>query len=200
MDDIPGLVYCPKCNEEIPNRLKFCTNCGTPIKKIKKDELFLKCPKCHVRLPSHLKFCTKCGERLERVMSPKMGKCPICNTTIKPGMRFCTECGTPLKKARIGNADISRELRRIRKEEEIRNKEKEHRLGIESKILQTGDMIFRSIDKTIKETMEDIGTSKKTDHLVCDTCGSYYPITRENQIKRKCECGGRLTFKGNEGR
>lgn len=32
-------MNCPNCGNEIKNDLKFCTNCGTPLKKyIKKEE------------------------------------------------------------------------------------------------------------------------------------------------------------------
>jgi len=49
-------VICPACHAENEDRLKFCTQCGTP--------LALSCPACGAQHASGQKFCGECGAAL----------------------------------------------------------------------------------------------------------------------------------------
>ena len=62
---------CPKCSALLPYNAKFCTKCGTPIKKNfnsysgqKSNNQDIICPNCHARFLYNAKFCTKCGTSL----------------------------------------------------------------------------------------------------------------------------------------
>lgn len=50
------LVYCPKCNHQVKNGAKFCSECGTRINPT--------CSKCKKELPAGTKFCPDCGTKL----------------------------------------------------------------------------------------------------------------------------------------
>ncbi len=64
-------INCPKCSAQIPDNMKFCTNCGTKLKhasksqKVGKDIFGFKCPYCSAKISSNSKFCRKCGKQLE---------------------------------------------------------------------------------------------------------------------------------------
>lgn len=50
-------MICPKCNSEIKDGSKFCTNCGEPLPKTKK------CIQCDTYIKEEALFCTNCGAK-----------------------------------------------------------------------------------------------------------------------------------------
>lgn len=50
-------MICPKCNSEIKDGSKFCTNCGEPLPKTKK------CVQCGASIKEEALFCTNCGAK-----------------------------------------------------------------------------------------------------------------------------------------
>lgn len=50
-------MICPKCNSEIKDGSKFCTNCGEPLPKTKK------CIQCGAFIKEDALFCTNCGTK-----------------------------------------------------------------------------------------------------------------------------------------
>jgi uncharacterized RDD family membrane protein YckC len=51
-------LQCKKCNHQVANGIKFCTNCGEPI-EIKPKMKF--CPSCGSKREDQENFCTICG-------------------------------------------------------------------------------------------------------------------------------------------
>ena len=75
---------CPKCNAVVPEGMKFCGNCGSPVEQPKPL-----CPKCGMELIPGMKFCGHCGAPLtvKRI-------CSQCGKEIPEGSAFCGFCGT----------------------------------------------------------------------------------------------------------
>ena len=69
---------CPNCGESVAEGLKFCGNCGKPLKTL--------CPKCGHEVVDGVKFCPECGHSL-------LLSCPKCRTQVRQGTKFCPECG-----------------------------------------------------------------------------------------------------------
>src|SRR5712692_2549262 len=46
-------MRCPSCAFENPAGMKFCNECGAPLKS--------RCPQCGLENPPHAKFCGECG-------------------------------------------------------------------------------------------------------------------------------------------
>ncbi|MEJ2272322.1 MAG: zinc-ribbon domain-containing protein, partial [Candidatus Bathyarchaeota archaeon] len=49
----------PNCGAEMAETMKFCGNCGSPLKPQK-----TKCPNCNTENVSTNKFCSNCGKKL----------------------------------------------------------------------------------------------------------------------------------------
>jgi len=49
-------MNCSKCGSNIPESMKFCNECGTPVSKA--------CPNCSFENPAQSKFCGECGSPL----------------------------------------------------------------------------------------------------------------------------------------
>jgi class 3 adenylate cyclase/tetratricopeptide (TPR) repeat protein len=49
-------MRCPRCDADIPDRTKFCIECGTPLKP--------RCPECGADTLPRAKFCGECGTPL----------------------------------------------------------------------------------------------------------------------------------------
>lgn len=75
---------CSKCNSDIPENSKFCTECGEKVV----DSNKIICPTCKLDTPKG-KFCIECGHKF-------MTHCPKCNCELKDGAKFCMECGEKL--------------------------------------------------------------------------------------------------------
>ncbi len=50
------LRTCPGCGSRIPEKVKFCPECGTPMAR--------KCPRCGMAIEGTSRFCPECGEKL----------------------------------------------------------------------------------------------------------------------------------------
>ncbi|MBW4550634.1 MAG: AAA family ATPase [Aphanocapsa sp. GSE-SYN-MK-11-07L] len=50
-------MQCPDCKTENPDAVKFCNECGTPLKRV--------CSKCSYENVTSAKFCSQCATRLE---------------------------------------------------------------------------------------------------------------------------------------
>ena len=81
-------IICPKCSAVVPNDMKFCGNCGTPI-TVEKP----KCLQCGVELIPGMKFCGNCGQPVVA----KKRVCPNCGKEIPEGLKFCGDCGTKIE-------------------------------------------------------------------------------------------------------
>ncbi len=55
-------MRCPNCNSENPEAIKFCGNCGEPLKN--------RCPSCGTENPPQFKFCGECGKALQSAPGP----------------------------------------------------------------------------------------------------------------------------------
>jgi Double zinc ribbon/Adenylate and Guanylate cyclase catalytic domain len=53
-------MKCPKCQNDNPEGLKFCGECGAKLERI--------CPNCNFANPSGFKFCGECGHKLEEAI------------------------------------------------------------------------------------------------------------------------------------
>ena len=53
------IIICPKCGAQNPAEMKFCGNCGAPLRPTEKT-----CPKCGAKNPPGMKFCGNCGAKL----------------------------------------------------------------------------------------------------------------------------------------
>lgn len=51
-------MICSQCNQEIPDGMKFCTNCGA------KQVVRHVCPQCNREVQEGMRFCTNCGARV----------------------------------------------------------------------------------------------------------------------------------------
>ncbi len=53
-----GEIVCSKCGKQLSNDAKFCSNCGSPVAKVKF------CTNCGKQVASDAKFCPNCGKQL----------------------------------------------------------------------------------------------------------------------------------------
>lgn len=78
-------MICPKCNSEIKDGSKFCTDCGEPLPKTKK------CIQCGAFIKEEALFCTNCGTKQPvKEEMPKVGE-------VQPKNEIKTESPTPKK-------------------------------------------------------------------------------------------------------
>jgi len=78
-------MICPKCNSEIKDGSKFCTNCGEPLPKTKK------CVQCGAFIKEEALFCTNCGTKQPvKEEKPKVEE-------VQPKNEVKTENPTPKK-------------------------------------------------------------------------------------------------------
>lgn len=59
-------MACSKCGTSIPKGMKFCNECGTPVKNV--------CPNCNFENPSQSKFCGECGLSLSDQTTKSISK------------------------------------------------------------------------------------------------------------------------------
>jgi ribosomal protein L40E len=216
---------CSKCHAEVKPGLKFCTECGTEIKRTISGEQATTCSKCHAEVKPGLKFCTECGTEIKRTISAELATtCPKCYADVPPGNSFCTECGTSLKVNNVSNAAINEELKKRR--EELKKRREQHGTGTFSNedtinsVVESGKGLFKgvggflnkaaeSIDKNIEKTRQGQDTFTKENkpnlvegqtpgYLVCDKCGGYYELQQgesADDFADECDCGGNLKHK-----
>ena len=56
-------MRCPSCRFENPEAMKFCGECGTPLKN--------RCPQCGSENPPQFKFCGQCATPLTEKQKAK---------------------------------------------------------------------------------------------------------------------------------
>lgn len=89
---------CINCDAEVPNRAKFCNQCGQ--REFSNGD---KCKFCSSLLPdkSSIKFCPNCGKRISTkqtkvrlIVAPEgtKHKCGICLLEINQDLTFCPSC------------------------------------------------------------------------------------------------------------
>lgn len=54
-------MKCSNCNKEISENIKFCTFCGTEVKREQEASV---CPYCNAKVNQGEAFCTSCGKKL----------------------------------------------------------------------------------------------------------------------------------------
>ncbi len=59
-------MACSKCGFNIPEGMKFCNKCGTPVNNV--------CPNCNFENPSQSKFCGECGSSLSDQTTKSISK------------------------------------------------------------------------------------------------------------------------------
>src|SRR5712692_8313531 len=71
-------MQCPSCAFENPEGMKFCNECGAPLKS--------RCPQCGFENPPHAKFCGECGTALtgmQKAKQPSSVRGPASRVQIK---------------------------------------------------------------------------------------------------------------------
>lgn len=68
------MAYCPACQREVPEGLKFCTSCGNKMVPI-----LIKnpCPSCGKENPAGVKFCVHCGSSMGTAQVPPTEENPL---------------------------------------------------------------------------------------------------------------------------
>ena len=57
---------CPNCKAVIKNDAQFCSNCGTRIEKIEKQDIDInRCPNCGYEVEANSAFCSNCGAKIK---------------------------------------------------------------------------------------------------------------------------------------
>lgn len=110
---------CPSCNANIPQRVRFCPDCGADTTAAKPKGATVKCT-CGADLPAGTKFCSSCGAKVTAcpVCGANMGnnttctcgakKCSKCGEVVPAGTKFCSNCGSAMtKKCSKCGADIA---------------------------------------------------------------------------------------------
>lgn len=81
-------IICPSCNASVPQGMKFCGKCGSPVVKPK-----VTCSNCGFEIPEGMKFCGECGTPV--VKPPNI--CSKCGAEVAEGMKFCGRCGNRME-------------------------------------------------------------------------------------------------------
>src|SRR6476469_72283 len=55
-------MNCPNCQHSVPDRAKFCPECGSPLS--------IHCSECGAKNSNNAKFCVECGVPLQRTAAP----------------------------------------------------------------------------------------------------------------------------------
>lgn len=63
--NIKPVVKCSGCGAEVPDNMRFCTSCGTPVGTTAPAQpVGRTCPNCGAAAGEGLAFCTQCGSKL----------------------------------------------------------------------------------------------------------------------------------------
>lgn len=216
-------IKCSNCGAEISEGLKFCTECGEPIKNITADyekyDQKKVCPKCYAEFSNNLIYCTECNTKLEKV--PDKSKymiCKKCFSEIPSDSKFCPECGSDIEstetvsiKKSTKSSYIKEALKRKRKtkHEHVTQDEAYDSVVKSNKGLMNENEGFHdknlqsksdnALDEEIYAELEKMQSIKDNPgFLVCDECGGYYELQLDespDDFIDKCECGGKLIHK-----
>lgn len=81
-------LICPKCNNAVPQGMKFCGQCGSPVSKPK-----VICTSCGAEIPDGMKFCGQCGTPIVKPLRT----CSKCGAEVPDEMKFCGRCGNRME-------------------------------------------------------------------------------------------------------
>lgn len=116
MSRLKGVIYCEKCNAEIPTNSVFCNVCGAKVEQKSRiqepmgNSSFQSgvCKRCGVPVEQGQLFCINCGSPIEvepvNVQTEEVSQAPVKETIIpemaddvktNPG-NICTNCGKTL--------------------------------------------------------------------------------------------------------
>jgi len=102
-----NVITCSSCGAENPDTFKFCSACGTELKKV--EVLIKNCPRCNSVFETANDFCSNCGTRLvipepeveeEEIeeAAPELLICESCGAENDFNFSFCASCGAKLNK------------------------------------------------------------------------------------------------------
>jgi predicted amidophosphoribosyltransferase len=97
-------TICPHCYAQIPNNVKFCTECGSSIENNSSPTPSHQRPRTVDNDP--VESIKESGKDLMNEISSLFNKgnssqrsnhCPHCSAQIPNNVKFCTECGSPIE-------------------------------------------------------------------------------------------------------
>ena len=98
-------TICPNCSAQIPNNVKFCTECGSHIENNSSPNPSNQRPRTVDNDP--VKSIKESGKDFMNEISSLFNKvgnnqrrnsyCPNCSAQIPNNVNFCTECGSPFE-------------------------------------------------------------------------------------------------------
>lgn len=97
VQDLKGVVTCPRCGNQYKNGTPFCSSCGYQFPCITTEI----CRKCGSPLEQGQGFCTICGTPVSapgpapavQSAAPAMKRCIHCGKEIRADLKFCKYCG-----------------------------------------------------------------------------------------------------------
>lgn len=209
-------IICRECKAELPEKTKFCTECGKPTETtnaaaIGSDETIL-CPSCGAEVEPENNFCKECWNKIGETDTPEATEtapettsqittCPKCFASLKPGNKFCIECGvnvqeykaieSELKESRSKKSSPDQTMDELQKTGEGLMKEAEKIGG--GLIKEVGGFLGKKNSSSSKKTIKPHKKGER--FLVCKSCGGYYQLAEGEEpedFDDACECGGKL--------
>lgn len=100
-------MYCPSCNQQIPDHLDACPACLKPGK--------IQCRQCKAQIPADSVFCSQCGTKLdeETLLAPRTNR-PLQTQRRHLTVMFCDLVGSTGLSTQIDPEDLSEILIRYR--------------------------------------------------------------------------------------
>jgi predicted amidophosphoribosyltransferase len=67
LQQIKGMMSCPKCGTEIVVNVSFCSGCGSPVERVPSAPSMQRkfCTDCGAELEADASFCISCGQKAE---------------------------------------------------------------------------------------------------------------------------------------
>lgn len=97
-------MICSKCNSEIPDSSKFCTNCGATVGAPTENKQF--CENCGLELSKGAKFCAVCGAPVNKGASAEVKPFDVLSpVTLGAPVSASTEAKTEAL-SEIGNTEV----------------------------------------------------------------------------------------------
>ena len=99
-------IICAHCSAQIPNNVKFCTECGSPIEHNLSDSSSYQRTITRNVDNDPLESIKESGKDFMNEISSIFNKgnsnqrnnyCPHCSAQIPNNVKFCTECGSPIE-------------------------------------------------------------------------------------------------------